>query len=81
MLNGQKKNQKFKNLLIYLKFLETKPLSMLNEDTMAKKQMSPSSASEHAPLLDSAATRLVKTYISPIVELNFGAMLKNGGKK
>ena len=53
----------FKNLLIYLKFLETKPLSKLNEETMAKKQKSPSSsasASEHAPLLDSAATRLVK---------------------
>ena len=28
----------FKNLLIYLKFLESKPLSKLNEDTMAKKQ-------------------------------------------
>ena len=54
----------FKNLLIYLKFLETKPLSKLNEETMAKKQKSPSSASdsEHAPLLDSAATRLVKRY-------------------
>ena len=52
----------FKNLLIYLKFLETKPLSKLNEETMAKKQKSPSSSdSEHAPLLDSAATRLVKT--------------------
>ena len=53
----------FKNLLIYLKFLETKPLSKLNEETMAKKQKSPSSSasdSEHAPLLDSAATRLVK---------------------
>ena len=47
-------------MLIYFKFLETKPLSKLNEDTMAKKQKSPSSASEHAPLLDSAATRLVK---------------------
>ena len=45
---------------MYFKFLETKPLSILNEDTMAKKQMSPSSDSEHAPLLDSAATRLVK---------------------
>ena len=44
---------------MYFKFLETKPLSILNEDTMAKKQMSPSD-SEHAPLLDSAATRLVK---------------------
>ena len=42
--------KKFKNLLIYLKFLETKPLSILNEDTMAKKQMSPSASSEHAPL-------------------------------
>ena len=47
---------------MYFKFLETKPLSILNEDTMAKKQMSPSSASEHAPLLDSAATRLVKIH-------------------
>ena len=50
---------------MYFKFLETKPLSILNEDTMAKKQMSPSSASEHAPLLDSAATRLVKICLQP----------------
>ena len=57
----------FKNLLIYLKFLETKPLSKLNEETMAKKQKSPSSSasdSEHAPLLDSAATRLVKSKLT-----------------
>ena len=48
----------FKNLLIYLKFLETKPLSKLNEETMAKKQKSPSSSAdeeeEPTPLQDSA---------------------------
>ena len=56
---------------MYFKFLETKPLSILNEDTMAKKQKSPSSASasEHAPLLDSAATRLVKTGLKIVFRL------------
>ena len=45
---------------MYVNLIKTNCKSKLNDDTMAKKQKLPA---EPTPLLDSAAARLVKTFI------------------